>query len=236
VWERTERVLEALSYEDRVRPDAFKSVVGDVDTEDTGEEDAAGVGEVAEALLASVNEQPFLSLSERYDAIDVGSKQGNAAKNELLALEVVTEVEIDTGTPGRNPKLLELTDQGEAVLAERGYNVVDTGRRGIEHRYWQRQVADHYESDGFDVQIEQAVDAGRVDVYAERPEESVAVEVAMSPEHELENIQKCLDAAVDRVEVLTADDSVRDQIRSAVRDELGEVPDQVVFKDASTYA
>lgn len=236
VEERTAAVLDEFSYRERVRPDLFETVVYDVETDDAEEAAERELGEVAEALLASVNEQPFLSMSERYDAIDVGSKQGNRAKNELLALELVREVEIDTKKPGRNPKLLELTEEGEQVLADRGYDVAETGRRGIEHRYWQRQVVDHYEDKGYAVEIEYPVRDGRIDVYVERPGSVVAVEVAMSPEHEVENVEKCLETGADRVEVVAPDDGVRERIEAAVKDAFDGLPEPLAFVATSKYA
>lgn len=233
--------LDRLSSRERVRPDLFRSLVGEQPGDGSGggdagdEERETDIGELAEALLASVDEQPFLSMSERYDEVGAGSKQGNAAKNELVKLELVREVEVDTGKPGRNPKLLEFTEQGEQVLAERGHDVADTGRRGIVHRYWQRQVADHYEADGYDVEIEHGVEDGLIDVYAERPGERVAVEVAMSPEHEVANVEKCLDAGLDRVEVVVLEDDVRERIEAAVHDAFDRVPDRVSFVAVAEY-
>jgi hypothetical protein len=240
VRERNERVLDQLSYRERVRPDVFSAMVRDVETDDGNVKAEAEretmVDEVAEALLASVNEQPFLSMSERYDAIDVGAKKGNTAKNELLALDLVHEVEVDTRKPGRNPTLLELTDDGVEVLEDRGYDVTDTGRRGIVHRYWQDRVAEHYRGEGYDVELERGVDDGWIDVYARMGNTSVAVEVARSPEHEVANVEKCLDAGVDLVEVVTLDDAVADRVREHVAEAFDGVPDRVAFVDVAEYA
>ncbi|QLG62070.1 ATP-binding protein [Halorarum salinum] len=243
VRERMQSVLDELAYGERVRPDRFLEVVGrhwettdaTDDTDAETDEDGGAVGDVAEAVLASVNDQPFLSMSQRYDAVDVGAKTGNEAKNQLVALELVREVEVDTRKPGRNPKLLELTEAGKEVLAERGYDVVATGRRGVVHRYWQQQIKEYYEADGFSVEIESAVSDGFVDVYAETTGEVVAVEVARSPEHEVANVRKCLGLDVDRVEVATLEEGVRERIEAAVRDEFDGVPDQVVFVDVAEY-
>lgn len=124
--------LAKLEFQERHRPQSFQIAIG---TEEATEDDTAdGVGDVAEALLASVNDAPFLGMAERYNELGVGSKTGTVAKNELLTLDLVREVEIRTGTPGRNPKLLELTATGREVLAERGYDIAETGQAGIEHR------------------------------------------------------------------------------------------------------
>lgn len=66
---RTEALLDDLSFWKRVRSDLFESLVDDVGTDDAEQEsdDEMTVDEFAAALLASVNEQPLLSLSDRYD-------------------------------------------------------------------------------------------------------------------------------------------------------------------------
>jgi uncharacterized protein (DUF2249 family) len=84
--EQSRPVLEQLSYRERVRPRLFKDAIGDFGTdsddaetaEDSGPETA--VGAVALQLLVSIVEDPFLSMSERYDVIDVGSGQGNEGR------------------------------------------------------------------------------------------------------------------------------------------------------------
>lgn len=240
--EQSQPVLEQLSYRERVRPRLFKDAIGDFGTgsdgaetaKDTGPETA--VGAVALQLLVSIVEDPFLSMSERYDVIDVGSGQGNDGKKELLKLGLVEEVEVETHRPGRNPKLLDLNDDGAAVLEERGHEVPETGRRGIMHRYWQDQVRQFYESDGFDVEIEHGVDQQHIDVYAERPGESVAVEVACSPEHEVANVEKCLEYGADTVEVVCVDDRIMEQVEANVREAFDAVPDRVQIITVEKYA
>jgi uncharacterized protein (DUF2249 family) len=220
--------LSALPTRERFRPSAFKETIGE--TVD------ADVSEVTEALLVSVTEQPFLSMAERYEAIGVGSKKGNEAKNKLVTLDLVREVEISTGRPGRNPKLLELTSRGRDVLEDRGYTVAETARGGIEHRWWQHQVTESYEEDGFRVSVEHAVGQQHIDVYAVRGDEAVAVEVALSPEHEVANVRKCLDHDVDRVQVVYTDTDVKETIRDRLQDEMGTVPDPVEFVQAAEFS
>ncbi|NUB91185.1 ATP-binding protein [Haloterrigena sp. SYSU A121-1] len=243
IRERMRSELDSLDWAERMQPSLFQSEVGEDSSGDepTEQDENAGDGDddepdaVAEALLVSIVEEPFLSVSERYDMVGVGSKKGTAAKEELVALDLVSEETVRNGKRGKNPTLLELTEKGHTVLEDRGYDVPGTGRRGIEHRYWQHQIKEFYESDGFDVEIEHAVGSESIDVYVERGVVSIAVEVARSAWHEVENIRKCLDYEVNRVEVVYLEDSVRDQIRSAVEDEFGGVPDLVEFVPVSEY-
>ena len=231
-----EPVFASLDYQERSRPERFKQYIGTSgDSPSTEDPDAPGIGDVAEALLASADTKPFLSMSDRYDAVDVDSKKGTAAKNELVTLGLVREVEVPTAKPGRNPKLLELTSAGRTSLEDRGYDVAETGRRGIIHRYWQHQLAEYYEARGFEVEIEFAVGTQRIDVYAVRDEEVIAVEVARSPEHEVANIKKCLAHDVDQVQVVYIEEDVKERIEAAVHEEFSHVPEQVEFLPISTF-
>jgi len=230
---RTERVLDGLSFRERVWSDDYQE---EVEAAADGETDDREVDPVAEAILVSVVESPFLSMSERYKAADASPERGKEAVDELTQLGMVDDVEVDTKRPGRNPTYLELTGDGVDWLEDHGYDVPDWGRRSVVHRYWQRQVADHYEREGYDVEIERGVDDGWVDVYARMGNTAVAVEVARSPEHEVANVEKCLDAGVDLVEVVTLDDAVADRIREHVAEAFDEVPDRVAFVNAAEYA
>ena len=135
------------------------------------------MGAAAEALLVSVNENPFLGVSARYKEIGVDTKKGTKAKAELVALGLVREVEVRTGKRGRNPKLLELTADGRAALEDRGQEVRSGAKGGIEHQWWQQKVKDYYEEQGYDTTIEYQLGKKSIDVYAVRADDVVAVEM-----------------------------------------------------------
>lgn len=214
-------VLDEFDVVDRFRHHRFRVAIG----EDVEE----GVQDTAEEFLASVARNPLMNTTERYEAVGVDTKRGTEVKDELLKLGVVQEVEVQTGTRGRNPKLLELTPEGRTVLANRGYDVEGEAKGGARHRWWQQRVKEHFEDAGYDVTIEYAVGSQHIDVYAETAGESVAVEVALSAEHEVENVRKCLQAGVDEVQVAYRDDDVRDRIMDRLADAFDGVPDAVAF-------
>jgi hypothetical protein len=114
--------------------------------------------------------------------------------------------------------------------------VTATGKGSIEHRWWQQQVKEFYEEQGFEATIEYAVGDQHIDVYAERDAETVAVEVARSPDHEVANIKKCLQQDIPTVRIASTAEDVTDQIQSALRDELGQIPGAVEFVPVSTFA
>lgn len=214
-------VLDGFETVDRFRHRRFRAAIG----EDVEE----GVEDVSEELLASVAADPLMNMTERYEAVGVDTKRGTEVKNELLKLGVVEEVEVQTGTRGRNPKLLELTPEGRAVLADRGYDVAGEAKGGARHRWWQQRVKEHFAAEGYEATIEYAVGPQHIDVYAETAGETVAVEVALSPEHEVENVRKCLHAEMDPVQVAYRDEDVRDRIRSRLEEAFDGVPDEVAF-------
>jgi hypothetical protein len=236
VREDAEGFVDDQDWAERVQPDLYLYAVDEDPMEaDDGRVDR-DVDPVAERVLVSAVERPFLSMSKRYDAVDVGPERGGEAVTELKQLGLVDDVEVDTKRPGRNPTLLELTRDGVTWLEDHDHDVPDWGRRSIVHRYWQRQVADSYAAEGYEVKEEYSVADGYIDVYAEQGNTAVAVEVALSPEHEVANVRKCLDTGVELVEVVTVDDAVQDRVRAQVQEAFDGVPNHVAFVDAREYA
>lgn len=232
--------LAGLDVVARVHPTRYQQYIGgsrtDEGAEETDGEAEASVGAVAETLLASVNDQPFLGISDRYKAIGVDTKKGNRAKQELLTLGLVREVEIRTRTRGRNPKLLELTSEGRRILADRGHDLVEGAKGGIEHRWWQQKIAAYYADRGYETTIEYALGQQSIDVYAERPGHAIAVEVALSRNHELENVRKCLGHDPDRIQIVYTNEKVKDAIQADLQDEFGEIPAPVSFSSVKEFA
>lgn len=83
--------------------------------------------------------------------------------------------------------------------------------------------------------VEYAVGQQHIDVYAEREGNTVAVEVARSPEHQVANVTKCLEHRVDQVKVATLSEDIKDRIQTAVRAEFGQIPANVEFVPVSAF-
>ncbi|QLG61924.1 DUF853 family protein [Halorarum salinum] len=226
--------LDAFATADRERPARFEEFL-DHDEKDESTDSTSSVEAAGEALLASVNDQPFLGMAERYKALGVDTKKGTKAKNELVSLDLVREVEVNTWKRGRNPKLLELTSEGRRVLRERGYEIRSSGKGGIEHQWWQEKIKAHYTEQGYDVTVEYHLGKKSIDVYAVAGDESVAIELALSPDHEVENIKKCLAQGPDRIQVVYTETAVKDSIQAALREELGSIPSTVSFSSVTEF-
>ncbi|QCS44750.1 hypothetical protein [Natrinema versiforme] len=85
------------------------------------------------------------------------------------------------------------------------------------------------------METEHSVGQESIDVYAERGDEAVAIEVARSAWHEVENVRKCLDYGVDQVRVAYLEDSVKYQVREQVMEAFDGVPDRVEFVPVSEF-
>jgi hypothetical protein len=93
------------------------------------------------------------------------------------------------------------------------------------------------EAHGWGTVIEEGVldGLGCVDVALRKGDRSVACEISVStsPEHELENIQKCLAAGFEHVAVVSSEKATLGRIRKIVRERLPEVEQaRIVFAQA----
>jgi hypothetical protein len=80
------------------------------------------------------------------------------------------------------------------------------GRGGAQHKYLQTLIKETAQALAYRATIEAQVGAhGRADVLLERDDRKIAVEISVTttPEHEVENIRKCLDAGVEQVAVVS---------------------------------
>ncbi|MCY4730464.1 ATP-binding protein [Natronomonas gomsonensis] len=176
------------------------------------EEPELDVSERAERLVRDIVENPFRSVTERYE--DFSSRyQGDKAKKELLDKELVEEKSAKV-KQGR-VKLFELTDRGEDVVEDLDVEFERSGRGGVVHRYWQHRVSDSLEEEGLNTVIEKS----HADVYVNVDGEAVAVEVAMGRnDREVEHISDRLDKKFDRVVTLCRNESIKGFIENRISD------------------
>jgi hypothetical protein len=222
-----------LPYTPRQTTVAFRQTVGHEpdktkDTTETANPDDSDTGidlsDEAVQLLEDVVENPFRSLTERYDLF-ANDYKANQVKTELLETELVRERTLTQGTT--HHKLLELTERGrDYVEDELDVEVEHRGRGGIIHRYWQHQIRDVFDLAGWTAKIE-LFDA---DVYVHMEDKELAVEVAMGAnDRELEHVKQRLERGLDEVWVVCPNKSVRKELRQQMEEE--DVPmDQVEFR------
>jgi hypothetical protein len=170
------------------------------------------VSERAERLLRDIVENPFKSVTERYEKFS-SRYQGDKAKKELLEEELVEE-ESAKLKQGR-VKLFELTDTGEEVAEDLGIDVERTGRGGVIHRYWQHQISSRLEKEGLNPVIEKS----HADVFVNFDGEGIAIEVAMGRnDREIQHVSDRLEKGFDRVVTLCRNKAVQGFIQDRLDD------------------
>jgi hypothetical protein len=98
------------------------------------------------------------------------------------------------------------------------------GRGGKQHKYLQSLISRWAEANGWRAGIEERIfdGLGNVDVALRKGERSVACEIGVttSPEHEVQNIQKCLAAGFERVLVVSPEKKTLNQIKTLAASSL----------------
>lgn len=210
---------------DREQPAAFIEAVGghiesgdddedsdDEDTVQTSTSETTEISDEAEMLLEDVVEHPFKFLTDRYEAFD-NDYQANQAKNELVDADLVRERSLGIG--GSPHKLLELTEQGKAWLADHDIAVTRTGRGGVVHRYWQHQVQEAFELAGWTADLERH----DTDVYVEMDGKEIAVEIAMGDnDREVEHAKQRLEQGFHKVIVVCPNQKVITKLKKKMEE------------------
>jgi DNA-binding MarR family transcriptional regulator len=203
--------FQPLDSSDSKSVEATQSVeVQDSIESEQREESEVKLSEEAERLLKDIVDNPFKSVTERYESFSSRYK-GDKAKKELLEKDLVEEenASVDQG----RVKLFELTDIGEEFLEEIGVDVVRTGRGGVVHRYWQHRVSELLEERDLNPVIEKS----HADVFVNQEGEAVAIEIAMGRnERELEHVSDRVDQGFDRVLTLCKNSSVKGFIEDRI--------------------
>ena len=176
------------------------------------EEQETFITKDAEQLLIDINDNLATPVTKRYERLDMSAYRGNKAKLCLLSSKFILEREISIGKGGR-PVIFEITDLGGEYLKSKGHTFKKYVR-GSEHRYWQHRIKQYFESWGCKVYEEWRVGKKSVDIVVLCPNKTMAIEVAMSPEHQIENIKKCLDLKFHQVIVACKNKKVLDRIEN----------------------
>lgn len=178
-----------------------------------------GLSEAAQRLALDVRDRPYVPAAQRYRALGMSARQGVGAAQELLAGGFVREVSIATGARGRPGKFLEITDGGRERF---GPQELGPGRGGLAHRFLQHRIQARFERLGYRASVEAFVDGKAVDVGVWQADRRLAIEVAMSPAHEVENVSKDLEAGWDHVTVAYVNEAVARRIARDIEAALEE--------------
>jgi len=110
------------------------------------------------------------------------------SKNELIGKGLAVPVRINRGYKKGNITLFEITPAG--MVYAKIDKVEISGKDGLEHKYWQHIIRAHFQKQGFYTVIGQCFCGKNVDVGLEKNGAKWAVEIELSPDNILVNVEK----------------------------------------------
>lgn len=172
-------------------------------------------------LLINIAEQPTLTKMARYIFLAGLGLSQNKAYDLVKDAErqgYVTSVAIQTGKKGSPPELMDLTSSGRQYLISHERSIPARSRGGVKHYYWQEMVKYYYESQGYNVELEAHFpDADAyVDVLAIKDEKRTAIQIAVSPDYEPINIDKCVRLGIEQIIVACDSEEVMRKVAKYV--------------------
>lgn len=175
-----------------------------------------------EIFLCNIARNPFMTITERFRALGLTNYLGGKLIKSLIYKGFLKKVNIRTGKRGNPPLLLQVTDRGTDYLKKNGVKIHAKGKGGLVHQWWQKKIEGFYREIGQEAVIEPNIDGVNTDVLViDANGKRIAIEVALSLNGQLENIQRDL-KYFDRIVMAAETKPLMDKIVEASRSALGQ--------------
>ena len=156
-------------------------------------------------LLWDIKSHPYTAATERLKSLNITTYMGQKLYNELIGKDFIKEHEIKVNYRGRPQKFYELTSKGIDLIGQQN---LGAGKGGFVHRLHQHRLKKVFESQGYKVKIEEYKNGKNVDLGLNKGNKSIAVEIAMSSQGEISNIEKDIAAGWREVWTLCCSEKV----------------------------
>ncbi|RJX20079.1 MAG: DUF87 domain-containing protein [Desulforudis sp.] len=156
-------------------------------------------GNILIKILTNIRDHPFIDQKTRIQMLGLPSSSSTTDKffKELVAREFVIIHRIGLGR-GRSTRVLyEITDKGKKFASMDKVEI--KGKGSFKHKFWQHTIKKYYEDQGYKAEIEKLYGSKNVDVGFTQDGKRVAVEVELTPDNLIENIEKDLDVGCDNI-------------------------------------
>jgi len=142
------------------------------------------ISEKAEKILRHVGMKPLRTISQRYKELSIHPLDGKTAVTELCEKKFLAGKPIQLST-GRPSLYMEPTELGKAWLVKNNVDLSAwndyVGHVGLEHRVYQWLIANSLQKLGYVVRKEHSIESKRFDVYAEKDDHKLGIEICVSP-------------------------------------------------------
>ena len=168
-------------------------------------------------FLTHIKDKPFMDVTERYKELGYTSTAiANKVQNELIGKGFIEKVIVNRGYKKGNITLFQITPKGMEFA--RIDKIEIPGKGGLEHKYWQHIIREHYAKLGWHAVIEQNFAGKNVDVSLEKfKEDTWAVEIELTPENLIANVEKD-SKAVDRILVCVKSEKAKKSYEEKLRE------------------
>lgn len=172
--------------------------------------------------LLSVYEHEFLTVTRRAEMLGLSSYTNDKRKKNLISKELIEEYTVNLGSSAKGiVKLTHLTEKGHLAIGKKPKHE-RKHQCSHEHWFWQRAIKIFYGRKGRRVEIEYSLNNKNADVAVFDPDGIIAVEVELSPNNALQNIQRNLDAGFIYVFCMCRNNSVLKSVAEKLNSILDE--------------
>ncbi len=193
---RTEYKLiqDAMKREDQAKEDEKRK-----QRQEEAEQKEKVEGNILIQMLTNIRDYPFIDQKTRIETLNLASSSSTTDKyfKELVAKGFVRPHPIGFGKGQSMKVFYEILDKGKEFA--RMDKVEIPGKGEFKHKYWQHVIKTFFESLGYNAEIEKRYGLKNVDVGLDMNGKKTAVEVELSSDHLIENIQKDLEAGCEKI-------------------------------------
>ena len=156
-------------------------------------------GNILIQILTNIRDHPFVDQKTRIQMLTLPSSSSTTDKyfKELVARGFVTVHYIGFGKGQSTKVLYEITEQGKEFAKMDKFGI--PGKGDFKHKFWQHVIKNFFEVLGYKAEIEKRYGFKNVDVGLDMNGKKTAVEVELSSDHLIENIQKDLEAGCEKI-------------------------------------
>lgn len=188
---------------------------------------------IEERFIRHLYDNPRLSSTEHYAALNMSMHLGMKIKNQSLRQGLITEWKAETGRRGKPMTLLY---PSEKWLNQRNLKPVYRNRGGFLHWYYLDTARIYYEKQGYEAYWEKQMNGKFVDLLVKQDGYRRAVECQLeNTERALANIIGCLNAGLE-VELLCGNRRFKEQVEKEAKNRLKKAElSKIYFRVLSHY-
>lgn len=184
--------------------------------EEKKEKAEAEIPQDEKAFLMDVYLKPYFSITQHYQNLDLSAGKGNGIIKKLIRKQLCNIQEINLGGRGGLTKFPVLTELGYNAIGMQEKKHIGRGA-GFEHEFWQNKLTEALKNQGYKAEIEKNLNNKFLDVGVETEKGIIAIEIAITSEHERENITKDREAGCAIVIIACKNDKIRQEVEKIAK-------------------